>query len=587
MRTSAGYARYLVALVCALILFQAGVSQLPVLAAGPTGTPAPGSPPASIDPAQPSAPPASPGPAQSPLPSPTASPSTEPPIDPGTELVDRRTAYSQTFAQADGTWRVEEFADPIFYQPDGASDWQPIDLSFGRPVADGATTSVASSPSRISLFPANSATGFLRLEGSGQSISFGVAQGTQPGADHATAQILDNGAYAEYADFLPGGIGLRVFPHADGFKSFLVIPARPASNVFSLSINTALAIVDEGDGSYTFRDAKGNIAGRLPRPFLVDSSDVEGRGGGLYAEAVTQAVAGDGQLKTLTLTVDPAFLDQAVYPVYIDPTVTTFPTGSTTANDTFSSSKYPGSNFNTYQRPNSPFYNEMWHGNEPGTSYYNHVFIRFNDLEINARQHARRLGLAAALPVLAIHPLDAQGELGRARQRGLGGRDAHVERRACDRPDHPDRHDQGRRLLGLRRHVRHPGRGQRCLSQQRLHDPCRQPRPGRLEALRQPQRLIELQAQAGRHGHALRDAGGLLPQQRERRDLDPHAELDSAGWVSPGRLRHPDRYGQHLRLTRLGLRHSRLDRHLGHDRQLVRHQRRHDLLLAGQGQVRQ
>ncbi len=82
----------------------------------------------------------------------------------------------------------------------------------------------------------------------------------------------------------------------------------------------------------------------------------------------------------LTLAVDPAFLDGAVYPVYVDPTTTDFPTPATTAQDTFASSKYPNSNFNTYQRPDSPYYYEMWHGKEPGTSYYNEIYIRFKEL---------------------------------------------------------------------------------------------------------------------------------------------------------------------------------------------------------------
>ncbi len=61
--------------------------------------------------------------------------------------------------------------------------------------------------------------------------------------------------------------------------------------------------------------------------------------------------------------------------------MTDFPYGtSTTAQDTFASSKYPTSNFNTYQRPDSPYYYEMWHGNEPGTSYYNEVYMRFKDI---------------------------------------------------------------------------------------------------------------------------------------------------------------------------------------------------------------
>jgi RHS repeat-associated protein len=312
------------------------------------------------------------------LPSPSGDP-----VGPAIELSDQRTAYSRTFAQPDGKWQIEEFADPVNYQPDGSAEWQPIDLTFGPPIVDGATTSISAAPSRLSLFSADNARGFLRLDGhDGQWISFGLPEGTPLGSQRATASIFAEGAYAEYSDFLAGGIGLRVFPHADGFTSFLLIPSRPASNVFTFTVTSDLRLEANEDGSYSFHDAEGNEAGRLPRPYLVDSSDMEGRGGGLYSEAVTMTVTPDGTQHTMTLTVDPAFLDQAVYPIYLDPSTTTFPSGcSCTSNDTFASSKYPGSNFNMYQRPDSPFYNEMWHGNEPGTSYYNEVYIRFNDLE--------------------------------------------------------------------------------------------------------------------------------------------------------------------------------------------------------------
>ena len=79
--------------------------------------------------------------------------------------------------------------------------------------------------------------------------------------------------------------------------------------------------------------------------------------------------------------VDSGYLESAVYPVYVDPSTTDFPTASTTANDTFAASKYPNSNFKNYQRPDSPYYSELWHGREPGTSYYSEIFIKFNSIK--------------------------------------------------------------------------------------------------------------------------------------------------------------------------------------------------------------
>ncbi len=387
----AGKWRYFVAFLGALLIFQAGFSEPAfVFAQEPTGSPAPGESAAPTSEPEPTPEP-TPEPAASQDPQPSGTPEepyefTDPPLDPaedppGVERVDLRTASSRAFEQPDGKLIVELFSDPIHYLPEGSSEWAPIDLTFGEPTSEGATASVTASPTRISLFQADSADGFLSLEGGGHSIRFGLPEGVAAGRQGTTAEIGENGIYAEIPDLLPGSISLRIFPHADGFKSFLVLPARPTTNTFTFAIRTELQLGSEENGSLSFRDSEGNVVGRIPRPFLLDSSEVEGRGGGLYSEAVTQVVEQQGDAYLLTLTVDEAFLESAVYPVYVDPTTTTFPTGTTTAVDTFASEKYPGSNFNTYQRPDSPFYREMWHGNEPGTSYWNEVYIRFDELE--------------------------------------------------------------------------------------------------------------------------------------------------------------------------------------------------------------
>lgn len=380
--------RWLIVLVCAVLVFQAAfVAPSPAAAQEPSAPVVQPSP--ALEPSQPS--PAPVTPPESPRPAPSTPPADDeivPSEAPGTERTDMRTDASRTFEQADGTFISELFSDAIFYQPEGSADWQPIDLTFAPTDAEGATAAVTRAPAQVSLFGADAAEGFLRLTGDGHSLRLSLPEGTEPGMAGTRPQIMENGAYVDYADFLPGGIGLRVFPRADGFKSFFVIPSRPASNTFSLRIDApglSLAPDAEREQDLVFRDSAGQVVGRIPRPFMLDSSVLEtaegGRGGGLYSEAVTQTamVQADGSY-LLTLTVDPAFLDSAVYPVYVDPTTTTFPTGATTANDTFANSQTPNTNYNSYQRPDSPFYNEQWHGNTPGTAYYNEVYIRFNDI---------------------------------------------------------------------------------------------------------------------------------------------------------------------------------------------------------------
>ena len=161
-----------------------------------------------------------------------------------------------------------------------------------------------------------------------------VSAGTQP-------VVKEDGAYVEYADFLPDGVGLRVFPHTDGFKSFLVLSEKPTINTFALAVDApdlTLAADAEFAGTFAFTDKAGNIVGRIPRPYLLDSSEVEGRGGGLYSEAVSQKreLQPDGSY-LLTLTVDPAFLDDRRLPGLRRSHDDRLPDAATTAQDTFAS----------------------------------------------------------------------------------------------------------------------------------------------------------------------------------------------------------------------------------------------------------
>lgn len=359
--------RWLVALLSALMIVQAGaVSPAFVVADEPSPAPAEE---------------VSPEPSPEPTP---AAPPAEPAADPpGTERIDMRTAASRTFEQADGSFVTQFYTQDVHYQPEGRTDWQQIDSRLNAVAGPGTKARADHAPAKLSLAAADDAAGFATLEGRGHSIRFHLPAGTSPGRAGTEPVIKEDGLFADYADFLPGGIGLRVFPAPDGFKSFLVLPSRPTVNSFTFAIDSpGLTLADEGDGTLIFRDRQVKVVGRISRPFLMDSSEVEGRGGGLYSEAVTMSVTSvAGPLYLLTLIVDEAFLNAAVYPVYIDPTTSDFPDGTgTVAVDTFASQKYPGSNFNTYQRPDSPYYKEMWHGKEPGTSYYNEVYFRFDSL---------------------------------------------------------------------------------------------------------------------------------------------------------------------------------------------------------------
>ena len=56
------------------------------------------------------------------------------------ELVDERTATSQTFDNQDGSFTTTVFSHPVYYEAAQAGEWVPIDVSFEPASGDAART---------------------------------------------------------------------------------------------------------------------------------------------------------------------------------------------------------------------------------------------------------------------------------------------------------------------------------------------------------------------------------------------------------------------------------------------------------------
>ena len=198
--------------------------------------------------------------------------------------------------------------------------------------------------------------------------------------DNATVPELgDAGHYADYRDLFGRGLGLRVFPRADGMKAFLVLDKEPEDRAFTFSVDAPdLTLAAELDGSITLRDAADAIVGRIPRPMLLDSSDSEGDGGGVRPAAASLRLdqKEDGATR-VSVVVERGALEEAVYPAYVDLGVVDFPTSADAAEHTFVSSAHPNANFSTYQRPESPGFSELWHGRRPDRRDENEAYLRF------------------------------------------------------------------------------------------------------------------------------------------------------------------------------------------------------------------
>ena len=195
---------------------------------------------------------------------------------------------------------------------------------------------------------------------------------------------------------------MRVFPTADGFKSFLVMRREPATNRFSFAIDApGTTLAAEEDGSISMSDETGTVIGKLPRPGLLDSSDVDGNGGGVFTAATTLTLATDGPLPVITVGVERRYLDEAVYPTFIDLSMTDFPVSTSGADLTFASSRHPNANFERYQRPEGAAYAELWHGRQPGSRHRQRDLCPLPGPGRDTRDGRRRRSRSGAVPLLA------------------------------------------------------------------------------------------------------------------------------------------------------------------------------------------
>jgi hypothetical protein len=299
----------------------------------------------------------------------------------GEERADLRTANSRTYDDH-GKFTTELFARPINYLPAGSSEWQPIDLRFAVPEHGGADAPGAvsdKSPVAVSLADASADAALIGLQAGDVSLALDPRGA---GTDAGAPELGVNGEYADYRDLLGPGVGLRIFPRADGFKAFLILSKEPSARSVTFDVDAAgLTLVAEHDGSVTLRNADDAVVGRFPSPTLLDSSDIEGDGGAVRPGAVSLSVdSSDTGASSLTLVLNRAALDEAVYPAFVDLGVVDFPTNATAALHTFASSAHPDTNFSTYQRPEAPGYAELWHGRRPDRRDDNEAYLRFPGL---------------------------------------------------------------------------------------------------------------------------------------------------------------------------------------------------------------
>ncbi|HEV2889616.1 MAG TPA: DNRLRE domain-containing protein [Frankiaceae bacterium] len=242
---------------------------------------------------------------------------------PGTEVVERRTAYAKTFTTAvPGELRSEIHARPIHFL-DGSGHWADIDTSL-VPGTDGRYHAKANS---IALdVPATSVGPLATVSvDPDHSVGFGlVGAAAVPAAVDGTSVAFAN---------LRSGVSLRLDSRYRGVKEDLVLasPLSPSTFVFPLYLEGLTARLDS-EGNVVYSDASGTERARTPHGRMWDSAVDPRSGDPAMSDGVTYALLPTGPTGVaLQVTADPLWLASPArqYPVTVDPSVYTASTDDT------------------------------------------------------------------------------------------------------------------------------------------------------------------------------------------------------------------------------------------------------------------
>jgi RHS repeat-associated protein len=228
------------------------------------------------------------------------------------EILEARTATSETFALPGGARETQIYPTPINYQ-NADGEWKPIDEGLEQ--AEGGALTNAESGFDVRL-PARLGTGSVRLTVGDEWIAERLLGNQTDTADLASG-------VASYELESPGTtFELSSLPN--GLKENIKIADASQPSIFHFELDASAGLVPTQitDGSIRFQNLSGDVIATLPAPVITDAS------GDLPAE--TDHVKYDLEAMTngnwrLTVKADRTWLEhpERVWPVTVDPTITT------------------------------------------------------------------------------------------------------------------------------------------------------------------------------------------------------------------------------------------------------------------------
>ena len=269
------------------------------------------------------------------------------------EIVDKRTLSSKTYLMSNGAYQCAISSGNIHYAANDGTlqDIQNAVVPKQKQTETG-NYAFANKANAFNAWFGDIAEGNypVLLEYEGHEIALApveaaVAKVVQPSGlykDSPYQEFLMDSDSVLYQSIYPG-VDLSYTVLDGELKENIILRQKPESNTFTFRMDVGeLDVTQDAEGNYLFINDKSEVVFYFAPLYAVDYSGAE-------TSAVYCEIKPEGDVHTVTITVDAEYLNSADrnYPVYVDPSMMI--TGANVTYDTFIASGpgYPALNFNS------------------------------------------------------------------------------------------------------------------------------------------------------------------------------------------------------------------------------------------------
>ena len=254
------------------------------------------------------------------------------------EVTSLREENIKHFRLADGTTLAAVYDSPV-HKKDNAGTWQDIQtpMTDNGTDYDGTTQTMSvkfsKNPKNGKLYTLKTDEGQIKwgLSGVKEAAKNGVLTQTERASKKLV--VNDVNGCVTYEDILPG-VTLQYFIYDGSIKENIIFQNEESAGPLQFSLQTNKFTVTLEDNIILFANADGETAFAMSAPWMMDSN-------GVMSDKITLGLTGSGNHYVVTVTPDAGWLEDATYPVTVDPAIFKTPQGSSAIKSVYVTSKTP------------------------------------------------------------------------------------------------------------------------------------------------------------------------------------------------------------------------------------------------------